>query len=647
MFEEERGDLVSGKVSSDEKLVEVCDSPSLGRDYIANNESPQRNSECKPSLRDILSKLRGVRESGSGWSALCPTHDDQQNSLSIGVGDGGKLLLHCHAGCPYERIAAELGLTTNSNGPRRIVKLYDYRDESGALLYQAVRYEPKDFAMRRPDGCGGFIYNLKGLPLVLYRLPELVTAQQDQSILIVEGEKDADRLAELGFVTTTNVSGAKKWRNEYSESLHGLHGVIIPDNDDAGRKHAEKVAHSLLGIAASVKIVELPDLPHKGDVSDWLDAGNTPEALRALIAAAPFLNSRLTTLGNPENRENRESQFTLTALADLLEEPQEEDSYVWDRTLPCGGFSICAAKPKVGKSTLARNLAVAVSRGSDFFGRPTTKGKVIYLCLEEKRAEVAAHFRRMGAGGSDILIHTGSAPDYALDALEGAIAKRQPVLVVIDPLSRFVRLADFNSYGEVTRGLEPLIDLARRSGCHILAVHHNGKGEREGGDALLGSTGFFGAVDTLITMRRREQARTVQTTQRYGEDLPETVADLDPETGIVKLGGDVATIQVDKRVADVLDAIGDETLTEADIKERVGGNQTLTAKAIRTLFDSERLTRIGAGKRGDPYHYAKSATTPSKSSILDSTDIDNPENRENRATAPTDDEQVEAEVIRE
>jgi 5S rRNA maturation endonuclease (ribonuclease M5) len=586
-----------------------------------------------------------VRKSGGGWSALCPTHDDRQNSLSIGGGDGGKLLLHYHAGCPHERIAAKLGITASGPVQRRVVNVYDYSDESGALLYQAVRYEPKAFAVRRPDGYGGHIHSIKGIPRVLYRLPELLTAQPDQPVLIVEGEKDADRLTELGFIATTNVSGATKWHSEYSEVLRGRHVVIIPDNDSAGQQHGESVARALTGIAASVKIVELPNLPPKGDVSDYLEAGNTPEALNALITASPFLDSRLTSIDNLKNRENREQRFTLTTLDDLLEEPQEEVAYVWSKTLPCGGFSICAAKPKVGKSTLARNLAVAISRGEDFLSRPTTKGKIIYLCLEEKRAEVAAHFRRMSARGSEILIHTGNTPNDALDALEKEIAQVQPILVVIDPLSRFVRLADFNSYGEVTRGLEPLIDLARRTGCHILAVHHNGKGDRDGGDALLGSTGFFGAVDTLITMRRREHARTIQTTQRYGEDLPETVADFDLETGVVKAGGDVATIQIDKRESKVLDVIGDETLIEADIKERVGGNQTLTAKAIRVLFDSERLKRTGAGKRGDPYLYSKLTATQSESSILDQTYKDNLENRENLATAITDEERAEAEAV--
>lgn len=327
-------------------------------------------------------------------------------------------------------------------------------------------------------------------------------------------------------------------------------------------------------------------------------------------------------------------RFILTPLSDLLSEPEEQVAYVWDRTLPAGGVSICAAKPKVGKSTLARNLAVAVTRGEPFFGRATAKGKVIYLCLEEKRAEVAGHFRRMGAQDEGILIHTGRAPDDALAALRDAIAEVDPALVIVDPLSRFVRVRDFNDYAEMARGMEPLIDLARATGCHIHSVHHCGKGEREGGDALLGSTALFGAVDTLLLMRRREQARTLHTVQRYGEDLPETVAYLDAETGIVTAAGDLVTLQIDERKRAVLEAIGDESLTEADIKERIGGNQTLTAKALRTLYDGGELRRSGAGKKGDPYFYFKPAATPEKaqleSSILDSADIDNPENRENR-----------------
>lgn len=351
-----------------------------------------------------------------------------------------------------------------------------------------------------------------------------------------------------------------------------------------------------------------------------------------------------------QSRAARSPSFTFTTLDDLLAEPEEETAYIWDKTLPRGGFSICAAKPKVGKSTLARNLAVAVSRGSDFFGRATAKSKVIYLCLEEKRAEVARHFKQMNASGPNIIIHTGRAPSDALEALALAIEQHSPGLILIDPLSRFVRVADFNSYGDVTRGLEPLIDLARTSECqcHIMAVHHNGKGEREGGDALLGSTGFFGAVDTLLTMKKRDRARTLETVQRYGEDIPETVVHLNDETGIVSPGGDMQALMLKERKDAVLDNLGDEPLTEGDIKERIGGNQGLTSKAVRALHEEGRVERTGGGKKGDPYRYYKASVTAQKqaenSRFVGFPISTNPQNLENLQSLPLEEIHIPADM---
>jgi hypothetical protein len=292
-----------------------------------------------------------------------------------------------------------------------------------------------------------------------------------------------------------------------------------------------------------------------------------------------------------------------------LAEPEETIAWVWQDTLPVGGFSICAAKPKVGKSTLARNLAVAVTDGADFFGRATTPGRVLYLCLEEKRAEVAKHFRRMGAGGADLLIHTGGAGNDALTELEQAIEQFQPVLAILDPLSRFVRVSDFNDYAKVSRELEPVIDLARASGCHILAVHHDGKGERDGGDSLLGSTAFFGAVDTLLKMKRRDFGRTLETVQRYGVNLSETVAQLDGATGIVTAQGDVQAHKMSERQQEIVDCLNDGSeLTEAALKETIGKENGLTAKALREMVKAGTIERTGKGGKGDPFRYRRPVT---------------------------------------
>ena len=169
-----------------------------------------------------------------------------------------------------------------------IAATYNYCDERGSLLFQVVRYTPKTFRQRRPDGSGGWSWRVKGVRQVPYRLPELL-AERDAPMFVVEGEKDADRLAHLGLVATCNAGGANKWPASLNQHFHGRRVYVLPDNDAAGRSHAEMVAAGLRGIASSVRIVVLPNLPPGGDVSDWLDAdGNTPEVLRALCEATPL-----------------------------------------------------------------------------------------------------------------------------------------------------------------------------------------------------------------------------------------------------------------------------------------------------------------------------------------------------------------------
>lgn len=318
--------------------------------------------------------------------------------------------------------------------------------------------------------------------------------------------------------------------------------------------------------------------------------------------------ARFAANGDPANRAiEQASGLRLTRLADLLAEPPEETDYVVDDTLPAGGLGLLAAKPKVGKSTLARALAVAVAAGTPFLGRATARGPVVYLALEEKRSEVAKHFARMGAADEPIFVHVGAAPQEALAALAEAIAEHRPVLAIVDPLLKLIRLRDANDYAQVSAALEPLIELARRSGCHILCVHHLGKGERGGGDAILGSTALFGAVDAALLMKRREDQRVIESIQRYGVDLPETVVRLDPITGVAEAAGEVAALQLADVGARVLDELGHEEITEPEIKDRVGGNQTVTAKAVRQLVEDGRVLRAGGGKKGDPYRYRASS----------------------------------------
>jgi hypothetical protein len=174
----------------------------------------------------------------------------------------------------------------------RIVKTYDYRDEAGVLLFQVVRFDPKDFRQRRPDGRGGWIWNLQDRRRVPYLLSELVKeVAAGETIFVPEGEKDVDNLRAIGLAATTNPGGIKKWRDEYSEHLRGADVVVLPDNHAEGREHGDQVVASLRGIAKRIRVLDIgkhwADCPNKGDISNWLAAGNSAEKLKAIVDALP------------------------------------------------------------------------------------------------------------------------------------------------------------------------------------------------------------------------------------------------------------------------------------------------------------------------------------------------------------------------
>ena len=262
-----------------------------------------RQQPVSSTLASVLGKLKGVRRAGNGYLALCPCHNDHTPSLSLSQGNDG-ILLYCHAGCKTEDIMAKLGLSKadlfveNDKGTsKEIERTYDYQDKDNRLLFQVVRYRPKSFAVRRPNG-NGWIWDMKGIAPVLYHLPAVLEAvTKQETIYITEGEKDADCLSEVGLIATTAPFGASgKWFPTYTETLKDAREIVIlPDNDSPGKKRAQEVAENLRNSAASLRVIELPGLPPGGDVSDWLKDGHNPEELKALVEKTPMCS--LTTEG--------------------------------------------------------------------------------------------------------------------------------------------------------------------------------------------------------------------------------------------------------------------------------------------------------------------------------------------------------------
>lgn len=247
--------------------------------------------------------VTALRVHGHQGYGRCPFHDDRKASFSVDLETG---LWTCHGACSTsgnaDQFAQRLGIDQPQNRPAvdGTVATYDYRDENGTPLFQVVRFAPKDFRVRRPDG-SGWTWNLDGVRRVPYRLPEVLAAvARGEGVWIVEGEKDADRLATLGLCSTTNPGGAGKWRDEFAQYFKGARVAILPDNDDPGRRHAEEIARSLHNAASEIKILTLPGLPSKGDVTDWLRSGHTIAELQQIADhAKPWnLSAQLKTPGS-------------------------------------------------------------------------------------------------------------------------------------------------------------------------------------------------------------------------------------------------------------------------------------------------------------------------------------------------------------
>ena len=557
---------------------------------------------------------------GKGVRVICPAHNDQNPSLWVEPpsSDGFTVDFKCLAGCERKAVLDALKLSwadvRNDSDIRKreewwVTNSFVYELESGKEYYVIDRQEngAKKKFVARHKGSGEYVFNLDGLSPILYKLPELRTAvKAGKTILLPEGEGKVDRLCGLGFEATTNPFGAGKWDDGYTEELADAYVVILPDYDKVGLGFAEQKARALYGTAKRVCVIQLTDIDtlkktigkNGVDIINWLDAGHTKEELQSLIDNAPEWQP-------PEDKAGE--GFHLTKLADLLDEPDEDIAYVWDKTLIKGGLSILAAKPKVGKSTIARNLALAVARGDpSFLGRDLTgSSPVVYLALEEKRSEVKKHFERMGAdAGLPIFIHTGSAPEQAITELLKVIIESRAVLAIVDPLQRLVRLPDLNDYSTVSLTLELLMQIARDTDCHILLIHHANKGiAREGGDSILGSTAIFGSVDCALIMKRSESCRTIESIQRYGEDLPRTVLTFDAVTGLIGSGGSLEDAELADCGKAVLELLDNER-TESEIKDCIteykGG---LVSKSLRLLCQQGKIQKHGLGKKGDPYLY--------------------------------------------
>lgn len=404
----------------------------------------------------------------------------------------------------------------------RIVAEYDYKDERGDPLYQTVRIEPKDFRQRRRVG-DEWVWDLTGVRRVPYRLDELHAAS-GALVFVTEGEKDADALAERGLLATTCPMGAGKWlrldRRTVNAAFRMRPVVILPDNDEPGRAHAMQVAADLYPLATSVKVLELSDLPPKGDVSDWLSAGGTAGVLQKLAdAASPWRP--------PADRSDEADRRTaacgsappvavvLTA-ADL---PTLMVEWIWRARMPRGAVTLLDGDPGLGKSTITCDLAARVSRGWVMppapGGEVVTKPAGVLMVSAEDDLSRTIRPRLVAAGANLHQIHFFDSVDTvggrrppalpADHAIIERLAREYSVdLIVIDPLMAYLdRSVDAHKDADVRRVLHLLKIMAEGTGAAVLVLRHLNK--FTAGPAIYrggGSIGIIGAARSALVVGR-------------------------------------------------------------------------------------------------------------------------------------------------
>lgn len=427
-------------------------------------------------LAAILDRLHKTRRHGNYWTARCPAHEDRNPSLSISEGTDGRVLLNCHAGCTTTSIVQALGISEADLFPpreqtRREVAVYRYEDETGHHLYDVVRFEPKTFRQRRPDGSWG----LGDTRRVLYRLPAVVAAiERRKPVYIVEGEKDVHAIERAGGTATCNPMGAGKWRPEYAQQLVGLtQAIIVADNDEPGIAHAKQVADSL----------EQSAIPHRvvttaagKDAADHLAAEHTLEQLIPLITASA----------------DSDDTWTPINLASLEDHPPVKPTLGDVGLVYPGKRHIFSGPQESAKTLAAYAISLQVVRSG---------GTVVVIDFEMGRWDARNRLRELGATNQDL--ERIKYVDPAEPATEDRIARLvdlEPQLVLIDAAAGAydIQGLDDNKRGDVERFTSMYVRDFWRAGIATIVLDHVVKNAEARGNYAIGSERKVGGADVHL-----------------------------------------------------------------------------------------------------------------------------------------------------
>lgn len=498
---------------------------------------------------------------------------------------------------------------------------YDYRDGHGVVRFQVVRSfrdGRKTFWQRHQVG-GAWINGRGDNPWLLYRLPEVAKADPTKTVFIVEGEKDVDTVLRLGAVATCNPCGAGKW-NYVAEAarttLAGRDVVIVADNDEPGKRHAEAVRDALTGVCRSIQVMRAPE-PHK-DVTDLVEAGGGLNDLVALDASEPAGPTRAQQLAP-------ELPF------DELWSAEPELSLVVPAMGICPGPAhLVAGSWYTGKTLFLMAIGLAVASGKDVFGlyRPR-KGVWAHFDHEMGRRGLKRYVQRvsagMGLGPEDL---RGRVKAHVLPTLnlctDGALDLYTELLTgvdicTLDPLRAAAPGQDENG-SEYRQWIDMLNVVSNRTGCSILVLHHGGK-PTEGAtrrNTGRGTSAIDDAVQSKFVLTAEEKGAPIHISHEKTRELTQPLEDFWLEmvnekdcVRLVHRGADemadvcsqreakkeaVIAKRAEETIASKLMLSGGQFIgSRSELIAAVGGRRSVVTAALSAMQQSGRLAEDGRG----------------------------------------------------
>src|SRR5215210_913143 len=336
---------------------------------------------------ELFSKLENVTPVGPGrYKADCPAHESKsKQALSISEVDEESIVTYCFGGCSFEDVLSAVDISPNGTGNTKVIKTedlppgeyYAFVSAAGEHLYMQ-RHKGSYY---RKIGEDLWVPNLQDTAPVLYNLPGLMKAViEGETVIHVEGCKDVETLNEYGITGATTSGGVTSWRAGFRHLYAGADVAILRDNDAKGFQYSTEVADDLYGVANTVKVVDLPGLPNKRDVTDWLEAGHTIEELFEVIEATPHYSP-----------ENELSWSTPEDLPDNLPPVEEVDESLLAKPFSGWVFDIArrmdnaapdfaaAACVVIAGSLIGRKLGIRPKRFDDWTVVPNLWGGLIGL----------------------------------------------------------------------------------------------------------------------------------------------------------------------------------------------------------------------------------------------------------------------------